>query len=128
MAGRNADPSGVIDCAWQRLLKVARTIADIDQSDLSHVNICRRQLAIERLTVCSPSAETTDIKKGHFALFINRRIGVVFSTFNLRFTAGKGVKRFGRLIRVIYLDHTRSASVTAHVRHGILLRRVSLPR
>ncbi len=46
--------------AWQRLLKVARTIADIDEPllilislTLSHVSICRRQLAIVRLTVCS---------------------------------------------------------------------------
>ncbi|MGU0043262.1 magnesium chelatase subunit ChlI family protein [Escherichia coli] len=51
---RNADPSGVIDVAWQRLLKVARTIADIDQSDIitrQHLQEAVSYRAIDRLLI-----------------------------------------------------------------------------
>ncbi len=128
VAGRNADPSGVIDSCLAAVMKVARTIADIDQSNIITRQHCRRQLAIVRLTVCSSICKNYDIKKGHFALFINRQNRCSLRTFNLRFTAGKGVKTFWTLNRVIYLDHTRSASVTGSRSPRILLRRVSLPR
>ncbi len=60
--------------AWQRLLKVARTIADIDQSDIitrQHLQEAVSYRAIDLFA--HPFAKTTDIKKGHFALFINRQ-------------------------------------------------------
>ncbi|MBW9309885.1 hypothetical protein FA039_26520 [Escherichia coli] len=54
MVGRNADPSGVIDSCRQRLLKVARTIADIDQSDIitrQHLQEAVSYRAIDRLLI-----------------------------------------------------------------------------
>lgn len=59
--------------AWQRLLKVARTIADIDQSDIitrQHLQEAVSYRAIDRLLI---HLQNYDIKKGHFALFINRQ-------------------------------------------------------
>ncbi|UGI93439.1 hypothetical protein LQT46_24600 (plasmid) [Escherichia coli] len=66
---KNADPSGVIDSCLQRLLNVARTIADIDQSDIitrQHLQEAVSYRAIDRLLII---CKTTDIKKRAFRPF-----------------------------------------------------------
>ncbi|MFP1453085.1 hypothetical protein ACLB1N_24410 [Escherichia coli] len=54
MVGRNTDPSGVIDSCLAAVIEVARTIADIDQSDIitrQHLQEAVSYRAIDRLLI-----------------------------------------------------------------------------
>lgn len=54
MAGRDADTAGLSVRAWQRLLKVARTIADLEKQETirrEHLQEALSYRAIDRLLI-----------------------------------------------------------------------------